>query len=220
MKVIWGGTFDPVHNGHIELAHQLVKSLSLDKLYLMPCYQAVHKDNVAASPSQRLHMLTLATQRYPQLCIDGREIEKKCVSYTYDSLCDLRQEIGRESLNFVMGTDSLITFSDWYRAQEMHTLTNIIIIQRPDCSFDTDKKNIVSLTDKKLDELCSMGFSPIDMPHNLKNYEFGKFIKLELAQMNISSTHIRSLVKKRKKITHLVNSDVNHFINMHHLYSK
>ena len=219
MRVIWGGTFDPVHNGHIELAHQLVNTLGLDELYLMPCYKAVHKVNVSASPSQRLQMLVMATKKYPKLRIDDREIKKQCASYTYESLCDIRQEIGREPLSFVMGTDALINFPSWYRAKNLHKLTNIIIVQRPDCSIDS-VENFDKLVDDSVRELNEIGFSLVDEHHSLTRYESGKCLKLKLTEINVSSSHIRDLVKQHKKITHLVDSEVNHFISMHNLYLK
>lgn len=215
MRVVWGGTFDPIHNGHIQLANQLVSLLCLDELHLMPCFKAVHKENVAATPAQRLEMLNLATRPYSKLIVDEREIIKCSKSYTYNSLSDIRKEIGSESLSFVIGTDSLMTFPSWYRAGEIHTLANIIVIDRPTSSFSPLGGD--NLRDINLSKL---GFSVIDVQNDLINYRSGKILSLKLEEINISSTDIRCRIKNNEAITPFVNSDVEHYIKMHHLYTK
>lgn len=215
MRVVWGGTFDPVHNGHIRLANQLVSELNLDDLHLMPCFKAVHKENVSASPFQRVEMLKLATKAYPKLIVDEREIKKRCDSYTYDSLSDIRREIGKESLSFVIGTDSLMTFPSWYRACDIHQLANIVVIHRPSKSFASTENKIVFNKN-----LSGLGFSLIDVQNDLKNYQSGKILSLNLEEINISSTDIRCRIKNNEVITPFVNSDVDRYIQMHHLYSK
>ena len=139
MRIYFGGTFDPVHLGHIQLAEELAVRFAQETVYLMPCYKAVHKDGVMASAEQRLAMLQLAIEGRSKLTLDTRELEVNAPSYTYNSLSSIRQEFGDESLVFVIGTDSLITLPFWYRCEGLAELTHLIVIERPYSSFRLDK---------------------------------------------------------------------------------
>tara|TARA_R110001592_G_scaffold138511_5_gene357704 strand:- start:5799 stop:6458 length:660 start_codon:yes stop_codon:yes gene_type:complete len=218
MKVYLGGTFDPVHNGHIHLAKDLVSTLKLTRIYLMPCHEAVHKDTVSASADQRLDMLRMAISSKPELAIDEREIHQSGPSYTFDSLSSIRAEQGDDSVCFVMGMDSLLTFPSWYKADKIHDLANLIVIERPASSFNVSEDALVKDRKLSLDNLKLLGFSLLENDQNLAQYTSGKVLVLRLALHDISSTEVRVLVKKRKKITHLVSQGVAEYIQTHKLY--
>ena len=218
MKVYLGGTFDPVHNGHIHLAKELVSTLRINKLYLMPCFTAVHKNKVSASAMQRLDMLKIAISSHSDLAIDEREINHPGSSYTVDSLMSIRGQEEENPVCFVMGIDSLLSFSSWHKANEIHRLANLIVIERPANSFNISEEALLRDRLTSLDSLKSLGFSFLKNHENLAKYSFGKAVVLKLSLHDISSTEIRNLIKKRKKITHLVGSGVAEYIQTHKLY--
>jgi nicotinate-nucleotide adenylyltransferase len=218
MKVYLGGTFDPVHNGHIHLAQELVTKLTLDKLYLMPCYKAVHKNSVTASAAQRLEMLRVAIRSFQVLAIDDREIVQGGSSYTYTSLLSIREQEGEGSVSFVIGMDSLLSFSKWFNAEKIHHLANLIVIERPASSFNATEQGLIKEQAINIEKLKTFGFSELKAHEDIAEYRSGKVLVLKLSLYDISSTEIRALVKKRKKITHLVGTDVAEYIQMHNLY--
>lgn len=131
-EAILGGTFDPIHNGHLRLALELQQTLQLDRMSLMPCHRPVHRDHPGASAEQRAEMVRLAIAGCPQLTLDERELQRDRPSYTLDTLYDIRADIGPQvSLSWVVGMDAFINLSSWYRWQELLTLAHLIVIGRP-----------------------------------------------------------------------------------------
>lgn len=131
-EAILGGTFDPIHNGHLRLALELQHALQLDRMSLMPCHRPVHRDNPGASAQARAEMVRLAIADCPQLVLDERELRQDRPSYTFDTLQDIRGEIGPDvSLSWVVGMDAFIHLSSWHRWQELLDLAHLIVIGRP-----------------------------------------------------------------------------------------
>jgi nicotinate-nucleotide adenylyltransferase len=218
MKVYLGGTFDPVHNGHIHLAKELASKLRINKLYLMPCFSAVHKETVSANAMLRLDMLNIAISSYPDLAVDRREIIQSGPSHTFESLASIRVEEAGNSVCFVMGVDSLLSFSGWHKANEIHKLANLIVIERPANSFNISEELLLRNRLASLESLKELGFTFLRDSENLAQYSHGKVVVLKLALHDISSTEIRNLIKKRKEITHLVGTGVAEYIQTHKLY--
>lgn len=221
MRIYFGGTFDPVHIGHVQLALELAALFAQGKVYLMPCYKAVHKERVMASAAQRLAMLQLATEEYSNLIVDTRELEQDSPSYTYNSLCAIRQEIGTEPLVFVIGTDSLISFPLWYHSERLAELTNLIVIERPQASFTIGGTEAVSSHENArhyIERVLALGFEEITQPGLLEKYSAGKLISLKLSQFDVSSTRVRRLAHDKKPINHLVGDKVADYIKVTNLY--
>lgn len=131
-EAILGGTFDPIHNGHLRLALELHQTLQLDRMSLMPCHRPVHRDNPGAPATMRADMVRLAIADCPQLTLDERELQKDRPSYTFDTLYDIRAEVGPDvSLSWIVGMDSFVQLSSWYRWQELLELAHLIVIGRP-----------------------------------------------------------------------------------------
>ncbi len=140
---IFGGTFDPIHNGHVQMAIEARQSLDLDEVRLIPCHQPPHRDTPTLSSEQRLSLLRLALQdisaehvNQPELDhglrIDDRELWRDKPSYTVDTLRSLREELGNElSVVLMMGADAYSHLTSWYQWQELRELAHIAVITRP-----------------------------------------------------------------------------------------
>lgn len=129
---ILGGSFNPVHYGHLAMADQVRSELSLDECYLMPSYQPPHVDKKTTSPADiRLDMLALAVSDNPHLQIETCEIERGGVSYTYDTMADLVAKYPDTEYFFIIGGDMVDYLPKWYRLEELLDLVTIVAIKRP-----------------------------------------------------------------------------------------
>lgn len=129
---VLGGTFDPVHFGHLRPALEVRQALGLEELRLIPLRQAVHRSQPQASPEQRLAMLRLAVQGAEGLRIDDRELRRVGESYTYDTLVDLRAESGPAvGLCLLVGADAFRGFLSWHRPDDILSLAHLIVMRRP-----------------------------------------------------------------------------------------
>lgn len=129
---IFGGTFDPIHIGHLRLALELKQQLALDQMYLLPCYLPPHRSAPGASAKQRVDMLQLALQDCRELQVDTRELQRDKPSYTLDTLMELRAEVGvQTSLSLCMGMDSFCALDSWYEWQQLIRFAHIVVVERP-----------------------------------------------------------------------------------------
>jgi len=209
MRVFFGGTFDPVHIGHLRMATELREILGVDSVYLMPCFDAVHKKTVTSS-ANRLDMLNLAVCDDAGIQIDDREIKRNIPSYTIDSLVELREEVESESLVMVMGSDSLLDLALWKGAEHFSGLANLIFINRPGVVFDED---VVGA------ELSRLGFTKACALGEMKSSSKGLWFQLSLTALDVSSTEIRKAVYEGKSIRYLLKDAVRQYICDNELYS-
>lgn len=128
---ILGGSFDPVHAGHLALARAAMAAFGLDEVRLMPCAQQALKDRRPAPAEDRCAMLRLAVAREPGLTLDCREVFRGGRTHTYDTLRELRGELRGARLWFLLGMDSVRDFARWYRARELLGLCDFIAFDRP-----------------------------------------------------------------------------------------
>ena len=134
--IIFGGSFDPVHNAHIQLAEHLVNEFNTF-VRLLPCYQSPTKHHSATPSEHRLAMLHLASKHHPQLMIDTRELASETTTYTVNTLRDIRRELGDEqSIIFVLGLDSLLSLDKWKEWQELLELCHLYVFHRPKNQFE------------------------------------------------------------------------------------
>jgi nicotinate-nucleotide adenylyltransferase len=127
-----GGTFDPVHNGHIQIALDALDTLALDEVRLMPCHRPPHRDCPTLSSEQRVALLHLAVKEHPQLSVDTRELLREQASYTVTTLEGLRQELGEDvSLVFILGMDAFAQLTTWYQWERLEHLAHILVMARP-----------------------------------------------------------------------------------------
>jgi nicotinate-nucleotide adenylyltransferase len=133
---ILGGTFDPIHIGHIELARELRSALALGSVHLVPAGEPPHRAAPIASAADRLEMVELAVAGIPGLVADPREIDRPGPSYTVPTLESLRREGPSRPLALIVGADAFLGLPQWHRWRELFDLAHVIVVARPGVAFD------------------------------------------------------------------------------------
>ncbi len=179
-----GGTFDPVHFGHLRSAVEVREQLQLDELRLIPNARPPHREVPGANADQRLAMVQLAVGESSGLRVDDCELRRTKPSYTVDTLEKLRAELGSEVVLFmVLGWDAFCGLPSWHRWEELLSLAHIVVLQRPD--YDLDVPEVLK------DLLAARS---VDNPERLAQASCGYIICLSQTPLAISATHIRGLV--------------------------
>lgn len=202
-----GGTFDPIHFGHLRPAIEIQQALNLKSLFLMPNYIAPHKSHSLANSQQRIDMLTLAIQDTPSLQISTQELLRNSPSYTIDTLKILRQEHPTTPLCFIMGMDSLINFNSWYQYREILDYCHLVVSYRP--GWKPQFNDVIN------ELLLQHETSNSDDIHRAL---FGKIYFQKTTQLEISSSKIRALAAQKKNIHFLTPSRVCDYIETQQCY--
>ncbi|MGH8615223.1 MAG: nicotinate-nucleotide adenylyltransferase [Gammaproteobacteria bacterium] len=204
---IFGGTFDPVHNGHLRLAIEVREALSLQEVRMIPLRHPPHRRTPAASSPQRLTMLKAAIHNEPFLRLDRRELMRKGPSYTVDTLTSLRSELGATPLFLILGMDAFQSLPAWHRWEAVLDLAHIVVAARPEVSQSVPG------------ELCSaMGSRLVKEPRGLSESPAGKILFQHVPILDISSSRIRAAVAHGRSVRYLVPDEVLRLIEKHHLY--
>ncbi len=132
-----GGSFDPVHKGHLALAREAMATFALDEVRLLPCAQQALKSHTPAAAEDRCALLRLALATEPRLTLDCRELFRGGRTYTYQTLCELKAELPEAELWFILGMDSVVSFEHWYRARDILELCHVIAFDRPGVEVPT-----------------------------------------------------------------------------------
>jgi nicotinate-nucleotide adenylyltransferase len=198
---ILGGTFDPVHHGHLRLAIEVLERLGLDEVRLLPTATTNLRDTPTASPAQRLAMLESAL--VPGLVADDREIRRGGRSYTIDTLIEMRQELPQASLYFVLGADAWNALPRWHRWQELLDYANLVIATRPG----------VTLTD--IPELAAARCETLA---EFRAARAGRVLVLPIPRLPISSTDIRARLHAGHRVDYFTPAAVVALIDREGLY--
>lgn len=206
---ILGGTFDPIHLGHVHLAKEIYRHLPLQEIRFLPCNQPVHRNQPRANAADRLAMIKLAIANQPGLTIDNREIQRGGKSYMFDTLTSIRNEIGNTPLCLIMATDAFAGFTAWHRWQEIPNLAHLIIANRPEQP---------PINDAQLLELLKK--HQISDAKLLEQNSAGSILLLNIEELPISATEIREQLATGKQTKQLLAPAVWNYIQQHHLYQK
>jgi len=205
---VFGGTFDPVHYGHLRSALELVERLELQQLRLMPCAVPPHRDIPTCNANDRAAMVELAVAGEPRLVCDSRELKRRGTSYTIDSLEELRRELGAQcSLCLVMGCDAVLEITGWHRWQELLERAHVVVIARPGWQLPAEGVVADWLQAHRLKSPRQLGAQPC-----------GGVLIEELRPLAISSTEIRSLLAAGRSARFLLPQAVLDYIQSHSLY--
>jgi nicotinate-nucleotide adenylyltransferase len=194
MHLIYGGTFDPVHNGHLRVAIELRERLDVACIHLMPCHIPPHRGAPGGTGGDRLDLLNLSVADEPGLRVDGRELARGGSSYTADTLRQLRQELGPDKpVAIVLGTDAFSGFDRWEEWQRIPELAHIILVRRPQAELDPG-----SVPEKLLAE------HRVESVHELKATPGGGIYEIEPPMLDISATGVRERLEQGRSIRFLV----------------
>lgn len=204
---LFGGTFDPVHFGHLRSAQELMQRLDLAELRFMPAATPPHRPAPHASGEHRAAMLELAIEGKPGLRCDRRELERAGPSYTVLSLQELRAELGPERpLCFVLGADALADLASWYRWEELLELAHLVAVARPGWEWPEDGP-VAALLAGHAGAAADLAQAPA-----------GRLCVQTLTPQPISATAVRALLQSRQSAQGLVPESVLTYIRQHGLY--
>jgi len=204
---IFGGTFNPIHFGHLRVALECKQALSLDEMRMMICSQPPHREHPGVTALQRKAMLELATAGDSDLILDTREMDRSGLSYSIDTLVSLRSDFPDDALFMVIGSDSFQSLDSWHRWEELLDYCHIVIARRPDNLSDETSPIGITLQDHFITHSKS----------DIKD-KSGLLIPVVVSQLEISSTTIRGLIKQAKSPKYLLPDSVLHYIKENSLY--
>ncbi|WP_432696794.1 nicotinate-nucleotide adenylyltransferase [Marinobacterium sp. YM272] len=206
--VFMGGTFDPVHNGHLRTALEIQQWLDIPEVCLIPSKMPVHRDEPGCTSEQRLAMVELAVADEPSLTADDREILSDKPSYSLLTLESLRQELGAaRPLCMVMGMDAYMTLSKWHQWERFIDLCHILVVTRPGYPLALDHGMRAFTEQHAANSKAELLSAPA-----------GKVLIHELTPLGISATQIRHLVASGRSPRYLMPDAVWDYIQSNRLY--
>jgi nicotinate-nucleotide adenylyltransferase len=206
---IYGGTFDPVHYGHLRTALEVQEAAGLDEVRFIPCREPPHRQAPEASPEQRLNMLELALSNgEPGFRLDTRELDRPGPSYMVDTLASLRREIGSRPLCLIVGLDAFHGLPSWHRWRELFDLAHVIVMRRSGSEAGFSEQLAPLIRERMSGEAG-----------RLKDKAAGAILLVDVTQLDISATRIRDALKSGKSPRYLTPDPVLDFIRAARLYA-
>jgi len=190
---VLGGTFDPIHLGHLRSALEIYQALAIDELRFIPCRMPVHKQQVSASTKDRVAMLKLAIAGQKGFLLDEREIQRDSASYMHTTLQSLREENPAASLMLIVGADAFVFFHTWHRYAEILDLAHLVVIERA---------NIVQPYSNELRELVAQRAT--NNKDTLEERVAGNIFFTKTTSLDISATMIRALIANQQSPRYLL----------------
>lgn len=206
---ILGGSFDPIHFGHLRLAKECIDLAGLDKVLFVPVNSPVHRSPLVANPDQRFEMLSLAIDNSSKFEISDCEIKRGSVSYTIDTLRALRKSYIDSPLCLIMGMDAFLAFDSWKDWEEIPEYAHLIITNRPNFNSKIDKPILEKLLNSRLSK--DKG--------ELATQTCGKIMMIEIPTLDISSSRIRELLRQGRYVDYLLPDPVIAYITTNKIYA-
>ncbi|MEP7312181.1 MAG: nicotinate-nucleotide adenylyltransferase [Pseudomonadota bacterium] len=180
---LFGGTFDPVHNGHLRTAFELLQALHLGEVRFLPTGNPPHREHTQADALQRLAMVRAAVAGQPQFSVDDREVRREGVSYSVDTLEELRGENPERSLCLLLGMDAFLGLPHWHRWKDIFGLAHVIVAHRPGWKAPTQGPLGEQMIDRGTGAIRDLHGSPA-----------GRIFVHAVTQLEISSTELRQMI--------------------------
>jgi nicotinate-nucleotide adenylyltransferase len=211
---VLGGTFDPVHLAHLRLAEELADGIGLSKVRFIPTGAPPHRRTPRVTGAHRMEMVRLAIAGNPRFEADDREIRRQGVCYTFDTLNELRAELGDRPLCLLMGSDAFSALTTWHRWEELFDLAHVVIAHRPGFSLQQLQSSLPGPLRKiYLQRLAaSTGI--------LRRDSAGAVYAREITALDIAATQIRGLLAGSGSGRYLVPDAVLDYIETNRLYKE
>ena len=206
---ILGGTFDPIHLGHLRLAQEVAETLALTEVRFIPGGTPPHRATPQSPAADRVAMVTLAIAGNPLFVLDDRETRRVGKSYTFDTLSALRAELGvTRPLVLMMGADAFLGFESWHRWQDIFALAHIAVAHRPGSALGEMPGALAR-------EFTQRRSSDAQAVHGAAA---GVIVEVPITALDISATQVRELVRERRSVRYLLAPEVLAYIKDNHLF--
>ena len=206
---IFGGTFDPIHYGHLRSAFEMLQALQFEEVRFIPCGDPAHRGTTFADAELRHRMVEVATRGQDGFTCDDREIRRDGPSYTIDTLAALREEFPRRSLGLILGMDAFLGLSNWHRWDEILDVAHIVVAHRPGW-----KAPDIGPLGEMISEFGTHRVA------DLHDALHGRVHIHAVTQLEISSTEIRDLVAAGRDARFLMPDGVREVIEESGIYEK
>jgi nicotinate-nucleotide adenylyltransferase len=205
---LFGGTFDPLHYGHLRTAFELWQALQLGEVRFMPTGSPPHRDQPLAPAHLRLEMVKAAIADQPAFVIDDREVRRSGVSYSVDTLTELRAEYPQRSLCLLLGMDAFLGLPNWHRWRELLDLGHIVVAHRPGWRAPTMGPLGEIMVDRGTGNI-----------RDLHQQHAGRIYVHAVTQLEISSTELRQLIAQGRDPRYIVPEEVRRIIRETRCYA-
>jgi nicotinate-nucleotide adenylyltransferase len=210
---VFGGTFDPIHYGHLRVAEEIVEMISLQEMRFIPAGRPRLRDAPVAPTCHREAMVRIAIESNPGFILDERETRSSGISYSIKTLRELKRELGSDAiLCLIVGADAFTRFAEWHEWREIFGLCHLIIVRRPGQMANINRNNLPS----DLREACAQRW--IASPNDLKKAHSGLIFPAPTTLLDISATAIRARIFAGKSVRYLLPDATLDYIAAHHLY--
>ncbi|HEX7012071.1 MAG TPA: nicotinate-nucleotide adenylyltransferase [Steroidobacteraceae bacterium] len=199
---IFGGTFDPIHYGHLRTAFELQEALRLGEVRFMPAGNPPHREATVASAEVRLAMVRAATADQPGFVVDDREVRREGLSYSVDTMRTLREDFPRDSLCLIIGMDAFLGLPKWYQWRELLDLAHLVVAHRPGWRAPRMGPLGELLVDRGTGRISDLHESPA-----------GRIYIHAVTQLEISSTEVRKLIAAGRSPRYLMPDAVREIID-------
>ena len=221
---IMGGTFDPIHLGHLRAAEEIYWAFGLDRIIFVPAARPPHKEEVvAASAMHRYEMVSLATVFTPYFTVSPIELQREGKSYSVETVREFQRLSGPDTnLYFVVGVDAFLEMSEWREAKELLTLARVIVTARPGWHLDEVERLLAPEQRRLLGHptFRYLKVSEVD-PERVEEAPAPRQVLLvEVVSLDIASREIRQLVEEGRSIRHLVPDTVAAYMAKNRLYQR
>jgi nicotinate-nucleotide adenylyltransferase len=207
---ILGGTFDPIHLGHLRLAEEVADALRLAQVRFIPCGTPPHRSAPRSSAEHRVAMIRLAIANNPRFALDERELQRAGPSYTFETISAVRTEVGAAvPLVLIMGADAFIKFDTWHRWREIFDLAHIAVAHRPGSRL-TDMSALITA------QYQQRRMNALDGADTAAGHLF----EVPITALDISATRIRATIAGHRSARYLLPAEVYSYIECNALFSK
>jgi nicotinate-nucleotide adenylyltransferase len=204
---VFGGTFDPVHNGHTKIIQNLLKLIPFDEIKVIPNGQPPHRTSVCSN-NDRLEMVNLAFKGINQILIDEREIHREGPSYAIHTAKEVLEEFHQHNVVWIMGSDAFSGIDSWFEWEEFINIINILVMARPGSKIDPTSKAGILIIERQASNINDLSQGA------------GKILVVDIDPVNISSTKVRSNLASGETVNDLILEDVSDYIDSGKLYTK